>query len=128
MRISDWSSDVCSSDLVGPAGTAGTGQGVQGHPVSGVLENQAALFDPVYLFRAEGGHHAVGRGGRGRRIRGGRSRTGIPDNDGYRVFKDIAGLRRHGDIVISGGRAVSACVLRGNIALPLGGNRGKRKI
>src|SRR3546814_3008181 len=62
MRISDWSSDVCSSDLFG----AGGGIGMAGELVAHVaveadiveeimaLEDAVMLDDPMILFRQEG--------------------------------------------------------------------------
>src|SRR3546814_14521526 len=47
MRISDWSSDVCSSDLDGPGGNAAAGQRIQSlpvdHQVSVVLDDVGRL-------------------------------------------------------------------------------------
>src|SRR3546814_1480670 len=48
MRISDWSSDVCSSDLVGDADVADAGEDVAGHVAvaAGGLARQVVL-DPA---------------------------------------------------------------------------------
>src|SRR3546814_6753430 len=49
MRISDWSSDVCSSDLV--AGVGGAGGAALGTYVSGVIADRWSHHNPVAIAR-----------------------------------------------------------------------------
>src|SRR3546814_5012341 len=51
MRISDWSSDVCSSDLADTVDTASRDEGNPGHDVSRALNGNSTL---VGLARADG--------------------------------------------------------------------------
>src|SRR3546814_6957705 len=54
MRISDWSSDVCSSDLEGEPGTESE-RGLQRHAVEHYMQvaaRQADAIDPARHFRA----------------------------------------------------------------------------
>src|SRR3546814_11364336 len=52
MRISDWSSDVCSSDLRPPAGAGRHGPGRKGKKVSGVEPTLGSVLDLALLVLA----------------------------------------------------------------------------
>src|SRR3546814_15548652 len=51
MRISDWSSDVCSSDLVGETGQIGEAVGTFGSRWSGAGHDRSALLGPAACRR-----------------------------------------------------------------------------
>src|SRR3546814_9422738 len=60
MRISDWSSDVCSSDLPGPRGI-GEGRFAQSHatPLAGARRIYAKQFDAVAFERSDHLHQRI---------------------------------------------------------------------
>src|SRR3546814_3970847 len=60
MRISDWSSDVCSSDLPGPRGI-GEGRFAQSHatPLPGARRIFAKQFDAVAFERSDHLHQRI---------------------------------------------------------------------
>src|SRR3546814_12607347 len=55
MRISDWSSDVCSSDLVRARAVAGAANNQLATPAAGfILARRGILFAPDYVMNAGG--------------------------------------------------------------------------
>src|SRR3546814_17512989 len=104
MRISDWSSDVCSSDL-----RAGSGQSFLGHEVMAVAlavgqgERRAVLVEgPGGEMVAEGlvgvheaDHGGAGHHGLGRRIAAGeaQARKSVVEGKSVAVRVDLGGRR-----------------------------------
>src|SRR3546814_9887937 len=69
MRISDWSSDVCSSDLRDPAGAAPSGQGLQPEQRIEELHRHSAQLQHQLGADAEpAGSRRGGEGGRAARL------------------------------------------------------------
>src|SRR3546814_16475390 len=62
MRISDWSSDVCSSDLLAEVGIAGAGEGRLAAPPDRPVDVHARAVVALYRLRHERRGLAVGMG------------------------------------------------------------------
>src|SRR3546814_6145903 len=77
MRISDWSSDVCSSDLPLPAGGGRPADGARGQ-LAVALAGQAAEALPYRHWRREG----IGQAGGARVAAGPRSEARRVGNEG----------------------------------------------
>src|SRR3546814_16427843 len=110
MRISDWSSDVCSSDLAAAVGLVGAEvQSANGDRAAGHAQHQIAIVAELRFFVGQFGavnEHAFGP------VQADASCT-----HGVRFGDVIAGLDRKGDVL---GKSVSVRVV-------IGGRRSLKK-
>src|SRR3546814_14547941 len=86
MRISDWSSDVCSSDLVDPLDAAARLPGIEEGAVDGILDGEAE----------------VGVGADVGRVLAAQLQPDADELAGRRLFDHLAGLDRAGEVHLVG--------------------------
>src|SRR3546814_13315640 len=104
MRISDWSSDVCSSDLAGGLGADTLYGGMRGYSEGDGLED-AAFGAGAGLFGNLGGQYAVAplvRAAGNTSV--GRSVTDLLANDGTGAGNAVRGVRGQAPIPSEGSR------------------------